>query len=30
VGPIEKGKTARVTFKGTGAGIVGYRYAPIK
>lgn len=30
VGPIAKGKTAKVTLKGTGAGITGYRYKPIK
>lgn len=30
VGPIAKGKTAQVTLKGTGAGITGYRYKPIK
>ena len=30
VGPIEKGKTARASFKANGNGIVAYRYKPIK
>jgi tetratricopeptide (TPR) repeat protein len=30
IGPIEKGKSAQGTFKANGAGIVGYRYKPIK
>ncbi len=30
VGPINKGETKSVTLKGSGAGITGYRYQPLK
>lgn len=30
VGPVAKGKPVTATFKATGAGIVGYRYKPLK
>jgi len=30
VGPINKGETKTVTFKGTGNGIVAYSYKPLK